>query len=262
MKHDVSKFKTKKSDGKEKGPHINRLIGPDLPFDYDAVVSVTGPEYIRNLHRDVTAVLPYEKLRRNVAGFLLKAVEKPKYTIVSGLQIADNYYHHTGHSWVNLAHDGWVRIGIDSFASKVFGPADTIDLPQVGDFLMQGETGWTLIRNSHKAPIQSPVSGIVVAVNDRIKEKPDAIHYDPYEEGWLFFLNPVSLEINIKQLYWGKECFQWIEKETENLIKFLGPRYERLAATGGTLIDDIFGHFPDISWDRLVKTFLFKGEKI
>jgi hypothetical protein len=29
-----------------------------------------------------------------------------------------------------------------------------------------------------------------------------------------------------------------------------------MAATGGDLIDDIFGHFPEIDWDPLVRTFL------
>jgi len=39
-------------------------------------------------------------------------------------------------------------------------------------------------------------------------------------------------------------------------LKFLGPKSERLAATGGDLIDDIFGQFPEMDWDRLVETFL------
>jgi hypothetical protein len=29
-----------------------------------------------------------------------------------------------------------------------------------------------------------------------------------------------------------------------------------LAATGGEPIDDVFGNFPEINWDRLVRTFL------
>jgi hypothetical protein len=32
-----------------------------------------------------------------------------------------------------------------------------------------------------------------------------------------------------------------------------------MAATGGEPIDDIFGHCPDIGWDRLVETFLRIG---
>ena len=63
-------------------------------------------------------------------------------------------------------------------------------------------------------------------------------------------------------LYMGTKCFQWIENEIQNLLKFLGPESERLAATGGDLIDDIFGHFPEMDWERLVETFLHKTENI
>jgi glycine cleavage system H lipoate-binding protein len=260
MKNNVYKFKKKKAKGEEKGL-ATRRIDIDQPFDYDGVVAVTGPEYIRNLHRSEIAVFPYEELKRTVFGFTLEPGEKPTVTKVSGFQIADNYYHHIGHSWVHVEHDGWIRIGIDDFTSKVFGPAQTIELPLVGDFLMQGEVGWVLTRNGHKAPMQTPVSGTVSAVNDRIKEQPEIAHNDPYGEGWLFILNPVSLEVNKKELYSGPECFQWIEKENRNLMEFLGPKYERLAATGGELIDDIFGHFPEIDWSRLVRTFLRTAEK-
>jgi len=256
MKNNVYEFKKKTADGKKKGFHAKKLIGIDLPFDYDEVVSIIGPEYIRNLHRDGIAVLPIEELKKNFADILLRAIEKPTFAKVSGVQVADNYYHHIGHSWVQPLQDGWVRIGIDDFTSKVFGPSDPITLPSVGDFLMQGEVGWVLNRNDHEAPMQSPVSGIVFAVNDRIRKQPEITHNDPYGEGWLFLLNPVSLKIDMKALSLGKKCFQWIENEIQNLLKFLGPECERLAATGGDLIDDIYGQFPEIDWSRLVRMFL------
>ncbi len=40
------------------------MIGIDQPFDYDEVVAITGPEYVRNLDRDGFAFLPYEDLKK------------------------------------------------------------------------------------------------------------------------------------------------------------------------------------------------------
>ena len=134
MKNNIIEFKKKKTDGKKNGFHQKKLIGIDLPFDYEEVVSITGPEYVRHLHRDGIAVLSNEELKKNFADILLKAIETPTYVKLSGVQVADNYYHHIGHSWVQPLQDGWVRIGIDDFTSKVFGPADPIHLPNVGDF--------------------------------------------------------------------------------------------------------------------------------
>lgn len=259
MKNNVFEFKKKRKDWKGEGAQSRRRIDIDHPFDYEEVASITGPDYIRNLNRDGMAVLPSEELKRNFIAHLLRDIEKTTYTKVSGFKIADDYYHYIGHSWVQLLRDGWVRIGIDDFTSKVFGQPHTIRLPDVGDFLMQGDIGWSISRNGYEAPMQSPISGIVFAVNNRIKNHPELVHKDPYGEGWLFLLNPVSLEVNKKGLFSGKECFQWMEKENQSLLELLGPQYTRMAATGGEPIDDIFGHCPDIDWDRLVKTFLRTG---
>ena len=54
---------------------------------------------------------------------------------------------------------------------------------------------------------------------------------------------------------------EWIEKENRNLLELLGTRYERLAATGGKPVDDIFGYFPEMDWDRLVFSFLHTAKK-
>ncbi len=73
-------------------------------------------------------------------------------------------------------------------------------------------------------------------------------------------LDTENLKPELEGLYFGRECFQWMEKESQNLYELMGPRYEKLAATGGKPIDDIYGHFPEISWQRLVSTFLHMAE--
>ena len=46
------------------------LIGIDMPFDYEEVAAITGPEYVQYLDRDGYAFLPYEQLKKNAARFL------------------------------------------------------------------------------------------------------------------------------------------------------------------------------------------------
>ena len=48
----------------------NKLIGIDMPFDYEEVVAITGPEYVQYLDRDGYAFMPYEQLKKNAARFL------------------------------------------------------------------------------------------------------------------------------------------------------------------------------------------------
>jgi DNA-binding response OmpR family regulator len=57
--------KKKRKGAKKAGFDSKKLIGIDQPFDYEEVVSVTGPEYVRNLGYDGVAYTPYEELKKN-----------------------------------------------------------------------------------------------------------------------------------------------------------------------------------------------------
>jgi len=105
------------------------------------------------------------------------------------------------------------------------------------------------------------VTGTVLAVNRKAEEHPEITHEDPYHEGWLFMIEPHTPKKDLKGLYFGKESFKWMEQEGQKLMGLMGPEYERLAATGGEPIGDVFGNFPKIGWEKLVNTFL-RTEKI
>ena len=186
----------------------------------------------------------------------LETPTKGETTNVSGYKMMDDYFYHFGHLWVDIESSQRVRIGIDDFISKILGPVDEINLPPVGISMKRGEIGCILTRNNKKAPMQAPISGTVYAVNDKVKKDPKLAHDDPFHEGWLYILEAENPKAELAGLYTGKESFQWMEKEHQSLLEILGPEYERMAATGSELIDDIYGNFPEMNWDRLVSVFL------
>jgi DNA-binding NtrC family response regulator len=65
----------KKAARQKQGFDPDKLIGIDMPFDYEEVVAITGPEYVQYLDRDGYAFMPYDQLRKNAARFLAKEVE-------------------------------------------------------------------------------------------------------------------------------------------------------------------------------------------
>jgi hypothetical protein len=95
----------------------------------------------------------------------------------------------------------------------------------------------------------------VLAVNQRAKDHPEISQEDPYHEGWLG-REPKMPKRDLKRLYFGNESIRWMEQESRKLLSVLGPEYERLAATGAEAVNDLYGQFPNLGWDRLVKTFL------
>ncbi len=60
--------KAKKGKAKKESSFDSaNLIGIDQPFSYEEVVSITGPEYVHNLHQEGVTFLPYEELKKNYA---------------------------------------------------------------------------------------------------------------------------------------------------------------------------------------------------
>ncbi|MEW6078026.1 MAG: response regulator [Thermodesulfobacteriota bacterium] len=60
--------KAKKAAAKPAGSQVDvkKLIGIDLPFDYEEVVAATSAEYVTHMGRDGFAFMPYEELKKSV----------------------------------------------------------------------------------------------------------------------------------------------------------------------------------------------------
>lgn len=187
---------------------------------------------------------------------LVTDIATPRCTMASGYKLADGYYYHLGHSWARFEHGGRVRIGFDDFLVKTFGAAQALTLPPLGEALRQNKVGWTFQRDDHHAAVLSPVTGTVLAVNHKAVEHPEITHEDPYQEGWLFIIEPDMPKKNLKGLYFGNDSFSWMEREGQRLMHLMGPEYENMAATGGTLVADVYGNIPELGWSVLVKEFL------
>ncbi|MBU1193540.1 MAG: response regulator [Proteobacteria bacterium] len=89
------KLKAKKSKEANATSAFNpkTMIGIDQPFDYNEVVAVTGPEYVRYLDRDGFAFLPYEELKKvnpTKAGKISSVVSESKNILVVDDEVSVN----------------------------------------------------------------------------------------------------------------------------------------------------------------------------
>jgi DNA-binding response OmpR family regulator/flavodoxin len=64
--------KKEKSAAAPRRSDPKKLIGIDMPFDYEEVSAATGPEYVRALDGEGVAFVPYEELKQNVARLMKK----------------------------------------------------------------------------------------------------------------------------------------------------------------------------------------------
>ncbi len=175
---------------------------------------------------------------------------------VKGFDVPTGYYFHNGHAWASIESGGYVRVGLDDFALKVLGQADAFDLPLMGKELDQNKVGWGLKRKHNLADVLSPVDGVIMEVNSKVRENPKLANHMPYSEGWLFMVRTPDIKGTLKKLMVDQDSLTWMNGEVKNLETMIEEVAGPLAADGGYLADDIYGNLPDLGWDNLTKKFL------
>jgi CheY-like chemotaxis protein len=99
------------------------------------------------------------------------------------------------HSWMMMLDNGNVLLGVKGLFIQSIGRIETVYLPSVGDELRQGGEYLQIFSTdmrSHSIP--SPLTGVIVEVNQKILDDPASALQDPYGEGWLVKLKPSRFE--------------------------------------------------------------------
>jgi len=175
---------------------------------------------------------------------------------VKGFDVPMDYFFHNGHTWARIESGGYIRIGLDDFALKLLGKADALDLPLMGKELNMDQAGWGLKRKDKQADVLSPVNGVIVEVNSKVRENPELANREPYGEGWLFSVRNPDIKKTVKKLMTDKDSLEWMGCEVDNLEKMIEQVAGPLSADGGYLQEDIYGNLPGLDWQALTKTFL------
>ncbi len=179
---------------------------------------------------------------------------------VFGFQVpTDTYYLHRGHAWARLESEDRVRVGLDDFSQKILGPADEIKLPEVGKVYYQDHLCLALMRQGRKASFEAPVDGAIEAVNPKVRDNPSLVHDDPYGEGWIYLMKPVNLQRNLEHLSSGEANVAYIDAESHRLMNLMDTRVGFTLPDGGSIVDDVYGHFQELGWRPLVQEFFLQN---
>ena len=84
------------------------------------------------------------------------------------------------HEWIRI--DGThARVGITDYAQKQLGDVVYLELPEVGRTLKKGEVFGTIESVKAVSELFAPVSGEIVAINDRLAHAPEDVNARPHE---------------------------------------------------------------------------------
>ncbi len=88
------------------------------------------------------------------------------------------------HEWVRPDGDT-ARIGITDFAQDELGDVVFVELPAEGDDVTREAEFGVVESIKAVSDLYAPVSGEVVAVNERLFDEPELVNDDPFGDGWM-----------------------------------------------------------------------------
>lgn len=91
----------------------------------------------------------------------------------------------TDHEWLRVEGDV-ATVGITSYAQDKLGDLVFVELPGIGATFAQGAPAAVVESVKAASDVYSPITGDVVAVNDKLANEPGLVNSDPTGEGWLF----------------------------------------------------------------------------
>ena len=96
------------------------------------------------------------------------------------MKLVDGLQYSKSHEWVEALDDGAVRIGLTDFAQSELGDLVFVNLPEVGDEVVCGESFADVESVKAVSDVFSPVTGTVREVNEELLDSPELINEDCY----------------------------------------------------------------------------------
>ena len=85
-----------------------------------------------------------------------------------------------------------LRMGITDYAQGALGDIVYVQMPKVGDLIERDKVCGEVESTKSVSEIFAPLTGVVVAVNERLESSPELINSDPYGAGWLVEIEVTS----------------------------------------------------------------------
>ncbi len=101
--------------------------------------------------------------------------------------IPDELRYTETHEWVSKEPAKNVAtVGITDYAQEQLGELVFVELPEIGLKVAAGDDVCVLESVKAAADVFSPLSGVIVAINEDLEESPGSVNSDPYQDGWLY----------------------------------------------------------------------------
>jgi glycine cleavage system H protein len=142
---------------------------------------------------------------------------------IRGFEFPDELSYLIEHdTWVRLDGDGNATIGITSLGAHISGEFIEFMAKPVGESIDRDRALGMLEMSKVIRSVRAPVSGVLLASNERVKAAAGLINRDPYGEGWLVRVRPTSWQGDARLLVSGAAIPGAVEKYMALLAETFG----------------------------------------
>jgi glycine cleavage system H protein len=123
----------------------------------------------------------------------------------------DDLHYNEEHDWARVEGDEAV-LGITWFAQDALGELVHYEPPEEGVEVTKGSSYGEVESVKAVSDLVSPLSGTVVAVNQRVVDEPETVNADPYGDGWLVRVR-ISDPGEVEQLLDGEAYKRFVAEQ-------------------------------------------------
>jgi glycine cleavage system H lipoate-binding protein/ABC-type phosphate transport system substrate-binding protein len=187
----------------------------------------------------------------------------PKVINEKSLIIPNGVYFDKTHTWVFMEKDGNVKVGIDDFLQHITGPLTRVKIKNPGDKVKKNEQILTLMQKGKQLNIYAPISGKIIDFNESIIASPTNINSSPFNDGWIYMIEPSNWLREINFLIMSDKYKEWIRNEFLRLKDFLAISVKTKTSEhtfalqdGGELIDNVLANLDPKVWEDFQTNFI------
>ncbi len=177
--------------------------------------------------------------------------------------IPKGLFYDKSNTWAFMDKDGKVKIGVADFLQHVTGSITQVRMKDKGKKIEKGMPIFTIVQDGKHLYINSPISGIIVDRNETLTAKSIKINNSPYDEGWIYAVEPTNWIKEIQLLLMAEKYKNWLKDEFTRLKDFLVNTLKPneienslVFQDGGTLKEGLLEDFGPEVWEDFQTNFI------
>ena len=135
------------------------------------------------------------------------------------LRVREGYYYSDNDFWAKVEGDK-IRVGASDLLQQMTSDIYYVEIDEIGKTVELGDEAGRIESTKTAIEIISPVSGVIVEHNERLVDSPELVNESPYDEGWLYMMEPLDLS----ELDLLKTAGEYLEHASERAHEELGKK--------------------------------------